>query len=120
MSYTHVDMLLRLIAVHVIADFMLQSDRWVANRATYKIKSRFLYLHTLIIGVLTYVAFGVPGAFLIPIIITVSHFGLDVGKAYIKRDNITIFLLDQALHLLVIVICWLAYTRQFQIAYNQI
>lgn len=118
MNYLHLDILLRLIAAHAMADFILQPDSWVKKRMEDKIKSQYLYFHIIITGILTYLAFGSWGTILLPVIITVSHFALDLSKSYIKKDNTAIFLIDQALHLLVIIICWLAYTGQFHTLYN--
>ena len=47
MSYLHFDILLRLIAAHAIADFIFQPDKWVEHRLQHKIKSKYLYFHTL-------------------------------------------------------------------------
>lgn len=114
MSYLHLDILLRLLAAHVIVDFIIQPEKWVKHKFRYKIKSKYLYFHTFLTGMLTYIAFGSRHAFLMTIIVTISHFVLDLGKSYNKKDTISIFFLDQVLHLFVIIICWLVYTMQFK------
>ena len=118
MNYTHIDLLLRLITAHVISDFILQSNNWVENKQTERYRSKYLYLHVLIVGLLTYLAIGNWTAVWIPLIITISHFFIDLIKTYIKKDSIYIFLVDQALHLLVLLICWFIYTEQFSKLFN--
>lgn len=115
MSYIHLDLLIRLIAAHAISDFILQPSKWVEHRKKQKIKSGYLYLHTLITGLLAWLALGSLTPVWIPMVITFSHLSIDLGKAYIKKENVTLFFADQGLHLLVIAACWFIYTKQFPV-----
>ncbi|MDR2038147.1 MAG: DUF3307 domain-containing protein [Bacteroidales bacterium] len=106
-----------LVAAHVIADFFLQTNRDVKERDDKKIRSFSLYYHTFSAGVLSYLAFmlcGIYTEWLIPLIIAGSHFLIDLGKTYCKRNILPLFLTDQFLHLLVILLCWLGYTGQWE------
>ena len=125
MSYIHLDLLFRLIAAHVVSDFIFQSDKWIEDRQDRKIRSEYLYLHSLITLGLTFIAMGSWCPIWIPLLITFSHLGLDLLKSYIKvnekvwyRKEISLFALDQIIHIVIIVSCWLIYTRQFVVLYN--
>ncbi len=118
MSYIHLDLLLRLIAAHAVSDFILQPKRWVDDRNARKIKSKNLYWHTLITGALTYLALGSWFPLWIPLVITLSHFAIDLLKSYKGKDNTLWFIGDQILHILIILICWLVYTKQFTLLYD--
>ncbi|MEF9478364.1 DUF3307 domain-containing protein [Chryseobacterium sp. 1B4] len=39
---------IKLILAHLLGDFTLQPNSWVADKENYKLKSKFLYLHVLI------------------------------------------------------------------------
>lgn len=120
MSYLQTDLLFRLIIAHALADFILQPDQWVKHRNTQKIASKYLYFHTIVVGGLSYLAFGSFGAVWAVLFITLTHWALDLGKSYLKKDTLGIFLTDQVLHLLMIGVCWLAYTQQFSVFFNQL
>ncbi len=109
----NLSLLLRLIVAHFIADFILQPDNWVRERAERKINSKYLYFHTLIILLLTFLAAGNVSLWQGVLIITISHFIIDLSRSYIKKDGIIIFILDQLLHVLIIIAWWLAYTSQY-------
>ena len=46
---------LSLLLAHVIGDFYLQNDKYCAQKEERKFKSWFLYVHSLIIGVVSWV-----------------------------------------------------------------
>jgi hypothetical protein len=120
MSYIHLDLLLRLVAAHAVSDFILQPKKWVDDRHAQKIKSKYLYWHTLIIAVLSYIALGSWFPLWIPLVITLSHFALDLLKSYKGKDNTVWFIGDQIMHFLIILICWLIYTEQYTILYKNL
>jgi hypothetical protein len=94
----------RLLLSHLVADFVLQPGRWVEERNRMHFRSPRLYLHSLMTGLLAWLFTGFVywpyAAF-----IMVSHFLIDGWKSY-RPKNATYFLIDQALHLLVLVGCW--------------
>ncbi len=109
----NLDLLLRLLTAHFIADFIFQPNDWVKERAERKINSKYLYLHTFIILILTFLAAGSFSLVWGVLIITISHYLIDLGKSYIKKDTTTIFIIDQSLHVLIIFAFWLVYTTQY-------
>ena len=113
MSYIHLDLLIRLIAAHAISDFILQPSKWVDHRKEKKIKSGYLYIHTLITGLLAGLALGSWAPIWIPLVIALSHYAIDLIKSYIKKENVALFFIDQGLHIIIIILCWFIYTKQF-------
>jgi hypothetical protein len=109
----NLDLLLRLLAAHFFSDFIFQPNDWVKERAVRKINSKYLYFHTLIILVLTFFAAWNFSLLWAVLFITVTHYLIDLGKSYIKKDTPVIFIVDQSLHILIICVCWLIYTSNY-------
>jgi hypothetical protein len=99
--------LLQLLLAHVLTDFVFQSTKMIEHKRKHKEKSWFLYAHSLLAGVLTYLVLQQWSAFLVPIVIIVSHYFIDLWKLNQKKDNLKYFLIDQALHILVLIIVWI-------------
>jgi hypothetical protein len=96
-------LLIKLILAHCISDFALQHSSWVEERTVKKHKSKYLLLHTAITGLVVQV---LVQNWLLSAIIMVTHYFIDLGKAYTKPTTRN-FILDQALHLTVIGVTWL-------------
>lgn len=107
------DLILRLLAAHFIADFIFQPNDWVKNKNIRKINSKYLYFHTLIIFVLTFVAAWNFSFLWGVLVITISHYVIDLGKSYIQNDTPASFIIDQLIHIIILFICWLIYTSGF-------
>lgn len=99
--------ILQLLLAHVLTDFIFQSKKMIAHKRKFKAKSWHLYAHSLLAGILTYLVLQQWTAFLVPIGIAITHFFIDLWKLYKKEDNLKYFLIDQFLHLLVLIIAWL-------------
>lgn len=99
--------LLQLLLAHVLTDFVLQPTKWVMQKRALKQASVYLYIHSLIAGLLTYIFLQKWELWIVPVIISVTHFLIDLWKLYQKRDDLRIFILDQAMHLLVLLLVWL-------------
>ena len=97
--------LLRLLAAHLLGDFLLQPSSWVKSKETKKAKSGSLYLHVLVITVLTYLLLGDWSRWYIPLIIGATHLLIDIWKCY-RKNTLTYFLADQGLHVAVIGVVW--------------
>jgi len=98
-------LLIRLIGAHLVADFLLQSDRTVAQRWLRKWSSSWLYIHAAIAGGLGYFFAAQWTAVWLPFVIAFTHSLVDGVKVQVK-DNACTFALDQAVHLAVIIGCW--------------
>jgi hypothetical protein len=100
--------LLKLILAHLLGDFLLQPSTWVAEKEIRTYKSIKLYLHSLIHGVLVYLLLW---NWLIALIVTVSHFIIDLVKLLIQRESNRTkwFVLDQLAHVCVLLLIWIAH-----------
>lgn len=107
--------LIRLLAAHLLTDFVLQPKKWVNSRRQKKLASIEFWWH---IGLTTAVAawFTFFDTWWVPVIIFVSHGLIDWWKSY-RKDSIIYFAIDQLLHLLVIGIIWIL---KFPEAFNTI
>src|SRR5699024_10607562 len=103
-------LLLRMVIAHLLADFFLQPYAWVGGKRQHHIKSRHLYYHIAIVGVLTYLLMLDWHAWELPLFITATHFFIDWWKST-RKDTIGIFAIDQAAHILMIVAGWLIFTE---------
>jgi hypothetical protein len=102
-----INILLRLLIAHFIADFLLQNEKVINHRKEKKWKSKWLYLHAFIYSLTIYIAssLGDQVFWLIPVVF-ISHVLIDGFKAK-TNDNTKNLLLDQFSHLLVITGIWL-------------
>ena len=112
--------LLQLLLAHVLTDFVLQSNKMVEHKRKYKAKSWYLYVHSALAGILTYLILQQWSAVLIPVLIGISHFFIDLWKLHQKKDNLIYFIVDQVLHLLVIAIAWIYLTQNWEWALTSI
>jgi hypothetical protein len=105
--------LIKLLVAHIVGDFILQTDKWVKHKEDHKLKSRYLYLHSLLHGLLAYVFIASFANPLVPILIAAAHLIIDIFKLQLKKRFIY-FALDQFLHLLSILILWMLFYQDFQ------
>lgn len=96
--------LTKLLLAHLITDFILQPESWVADRQKNHFKSTKLWWHVLITAIVAWALIGWQ-YWGIALIILVSHFIIDGVKSYYK-DDVKSFLIDQLAHIAVILICW--------------
>ena len=96
---------LQLILAHIIGDFVLQPQKWVQHKETYKHKSKFLYWHILVHVCTLIVVLQFNFKYWLGIlIIGVSHLIIDIIKLHLQPhiNNRLLFGLDQLAHLIVI------------------
>lgn len=107
-------LLLKLCFAHVIADFILQWDALVQKKNVAGAqKYLFIAAHSLIHAVTAYIFAGLWTNWLIPLIVTVSHFIIDTIKIQFKQ-NTAAFIIDQLCHLAVLLILALSVTDSFE------
>lgn len=107
--------LLKLILAHLLGDFLLQPDKWVADKERNKIKSIYLYIHILLHAGLVLLFLGDLSLWYIALIIAGSHYIIDLAKLYLqtRRTKKWWFFGDQFLHIAVIVLISY-YFKEFQ------
>lgn len=88
---------------HIIGDFYLQTDKYCKQKETKKFKSRFLYVHAIIIGLLSWMVVPSCSFGLWALLIAASHFAIDAIKIYTPK-GLWNFVIDQLLHLGILVV----------------
>lgn len=122
---SELSLLLGLVLVHLLGDFALQPSHWVQARYERKARSPQLYLHALIHGLLILAVLAATtlsrslagtlgGALVAALAVAASHALIDLAKVYLSPNRLRWFLLDQALHLVVLLGVWLAWLGSWQ------
>lgn len=95
---------IKLILAHLLGDFVLQPDSWVADKENHKLKSKFLYFHVLIHTVISFVFLWDLQLWWVALLIGGSHFIIDAAKLSFQtiKTKKTWFFIDQLLHMIVI------------------
>jgi hypothetical protein len=111
-------LLLGLVLVHLVADFFMQTNTWVTEKNTRHYRSKFVYLHSTIHGLLSWLLLWAALGDLrlslnMAAVIGLSHALFDIGKSYTPGGRYSWFILDQILHLSVILLVWLYLTDQW-------
>jgi len=104
---------LQLLLAHVLTDFVFQTKRLIKQKRDKKSRSPYLYIHAVLAGLLTYIIVQEWSMWLVPVIVTSTHFFIDLWKLHQKSDSLRYFLLDQLFHLLVLVFVWLYATDNY-------
>lgn len=103
-------LLLSLLTAHVIGDFYLQSNKYCKRKEESKLKSSFLYIHAIIMGLLSWAFVPTVGFWLYALLIVVTHFLIDAVKSYMRK-GLWQFLIDQIVHILIL--CFIAHQYVF-------
>lgn len=95
---------IKLILAHLLGDFILQPNSWVADKENYKLKSKFLYFHILIHTVLSFIFLWDLQLWWVAVLVGITHFIIDVAKLNFQtiKTKKRWFFIDQLLHILVI------------------
>ncbi len=101
--------LIALLFAHIMADFLLQTRYMITHKRNFAI----LLLHILIVAALSYGALGFTGHWLV-LAVAGSHLMIDAAKTYWPGVSLRAFLIDQTLHILII----LAAVSQFPDLYS--
>lgn len=76
---------LSLLLGHVIADFYLQNDKYCSQKEEKKFRSCFLYVHSLLVAVVSWVLVPVSDFGFYALTIALSHLVIDLVKAYCPK-----------------------------------
>lgn len=110
---TELILALQLLLAHTLTDFVFQPKSLILQKRKLKVRSPFLYVHSLLAGLLTYLILHDWSLWGVAIIITVTHFAIDLWKLSQASDSLGYFLLDQLFHVLVLLGVWLYLTNNF-------
>ncbi|MCL5244239.1 DUF3307 domain-containing protein [Cellulophaga sp. 20_2_10] len=104
---------LKLLLAHILGDFVLQPNSWIKDKQKKKQKSIYLYWHTLIhlVALVLILEFNATYFLGIGAIVT-THYIIDLAKLKLqnKKNARVLFFLDQALHLIVLLVVAYCYT----------
>jgi hypothetical protein len=105
------ELFLCLLLAHLLADFVLQTNKICKDKADKKWRSLYLYGHVAVVFGLSWLAAFHVGFWWYAVVIGVSHFGIDLWKSY-HEEKVAWFAFDQFLHIMVIVgmsLLWFEY-----------
>lgn len=100
------DTLIHLLIAHLVGDFVLQPNHWVAHKAQHLHRSIYLYYHLAVHACCTAIALQFQTDQLIPLLLVVGSHGLiDWLKLRLNGHvhDLSLFLSDQLAHLLILV-----------------
>ncbi|MBW3521552.1 DUF3307 domain-containing protein [Chryseobacterium sp. NKUCC03_KSP] len=95
---------IQLILAHLLGDFILQPNSWVADKENRKLKSSYLYFHILIHTALSFIFLWDLKIWWVAVLVGISHFIIDACKLSFQKIQTKKrwFFIDQALHVAVI------------------
>ena len=102
-----------LLLAHLVGDFVLQTDTLCKQKREKKAGSWFLYVHAIVISLLSLLVLWDVRLWYVALAICTSHLLIDLGKAYVKRDDVWVFVIDQVLHFFILAIAALLCVNQF-------
>lgn len=96
---------IKLLLAHLIGDFVLQPHSWVADKEHKKHKSKYLYAHILLHGLLAWIIVGDKNFGLFAAILAITHGLVDWMKLRFQRKKTKRgwFIADQLLHLALLI-----------------
>lgn len=110
--------LIKLIAAHLTGDYLLQSDRMCVDKFSTNSTTKYkvLIFHALVQAALAYVFVAQWNCWIVPAVIGVSHFAIDLVKTMSKKEGFISLLWDQLAHFCVIIgLWWFAFARMPQL-----
>jgi hypothetical protein len=103
----------KLLLAHLVGDFLLQPTLWVLDKENKKQKSVYLYIHTILHGVLAWILVGEIRFGWFALLLALLHGFIDFLKLYFQKTETkrNWFVVDQILHLLSIVVVITIYKK---------
>jgi len=109
-SYEEASILVRLLIAHCITDFLLQPNNWIADKKRRTWKSKYLLYHGLLTGALAWLFVPQLNLWWVILLIIITHTITDGWKLSTEKkrgSRLSFFLIDQLIHVTIIVILWL-------------
>ena len=96
----------KLLLAHLLGDFLLQPNSWVSDKENKKQRSKYLYIHILLHGILAWLFVGEIAFGWFALTLALAHGFIDFLKLNFqkKKTKRNWFIADQALHLITIVV----------------
>lgn len=110
----------KLFLAHLLGDFLLQPTAWVKDKEQQKHRSLYLYLHTLLHGVLAWIIVGEMAFGKWALALALTHGLIDLMKLHFQKNKTKRlwFAIDQALHLLILLGIAFFYYHQKIVLYD--
>jgi hypothetical protein len=112
-TYAEGSLLVRLLIAHCLTDFFLQPDHWVADKKKQIWKSKYLWYHGLVTGLVAWLFVWDPELWWAILVITATHVLIDGIKLTLGQKSrkigteFRLFMADQIVHGLVLMVTWL-------------
>ena len=97
-----IELFLCLLLAHLVADFVLQTDKSCKSKVDNKWRSPYQFIHAGEVFVLSWLVTWNLDLWWCALVIGVTHLMIDIGKSY-RDDNVKWFVIDQVLHVAIIV-----------------
>jgi len=114
-------LLMFLILGHVACDFYFQPNSWVKKKNEFHHKSKELYFHSALHGIVAAFIFCVLSSgstvlnvMCVGITVSVTHYVTDLIKSYSQKWPLAYFIADQLVHIGVLIAVWLVVTGQVE------
>lgn len=100
--------LIKLVAAHLIGDFMLQSDKLCRQKQSKSITKRLwvIAVHSFVQAILSYLFVGLWNCILLPLFVFITHYVIDLIKVQTGRNGLVTFIIDQLAHYVALCIIW--------------
>lgn len=109
-TYEEASILVRLLIAHCITDFLLQPNKWILHKKRKIWRSKYLWYHGLLTGALAWLLVPNFSIWWAILLISTTHIITDAFKLSAEKkygSKLSFFLIDQFVHLLIIIITWL-------------
>ncbi|MEG2243139.1 MAG: DUF3307 domain-containing protein, partial [Muribaculaceae bacterium] len=123
-----ITILLRLLCAHILSDFILQTDRINygknglgkdgVSKISESAKFWTLLLHSGIHALVAFVFIAQWDCWIIPTVIFITHFAMDYLKSKYMKEGITSFIIDQIVHVAIILILWIILFGEYLVILN--
>lgn len=130
-------LIFNLIIAHILGDFYLQTNKSCVNKFRYSARGKELWIHSLLIGTLSWLAICDIRGWWLALGIMILHFFTDLLKTFIqsrvdilklnaknevipgenKRNDLWVFIADQLVHILILIIganIWFAVNNNWE------
>jgi len=120
MSPVNYYIILRMLVAHFLSDFVFQRTYLTEKKDQPGMTSFYFWLHIVLNFVILYVILWDWSLWPVAAWITLIHFVIDAVISKISNSGLSVFLVDQSLHIITIFAVWLIYSNQLDLFYQDI
>ncbi|GAA5219611.1 DUF3307 domain-containing protein [Membranihabitans marinus] len=107
------ELFIRLLIAHIITDFFIQPNHWVEQKNLLKAKSKYLYFHIALTGIVAWIFMAGWEYGFYALFIALSHGIGDYLKLTYTKDELIPFIIDQLYHVIILGLCALCIDHGF-------